>query len=257
MHLVFIFLIGLCVGSFLNVVILRTKEGTSPAKGRSQCPFCHAILKMTDLIPLGSYLWLRGKCRYCHTCIGLQCPLMELTTGLGFVLIYLRYFLGFSLPGYFSESLFFWFCARDAFLFCVLLVIAVYDLRYTHILDRFTLPVLLILFPLQFFLGMSFESLVLGALVLASFFGAQYVLSGGTWVGGGDLRLGALMGVALGVSQGLLALFLAYVIGAGVAIVLLATKKATRKTQIPFGPFLAGATFFILFAGDWIVTTFL
>jgi len=257
MHLVFIFLIGLCVGSFLNVVILRTKEGASSVKGRSKCPFCHATLNATDLIPLGSYLWLRGKCRYCHTRIDLQYPLVELATGLGFILIYLRYFLDFSLPGGFSESLFFWFCARDAFLFCVMLVIAVYDLHYTHILDRFTIPALIVLFPLQIFLGMSLTSLVMGAFVLASFFGVQYFLSGGAWVGGGDIRLGALMGVALGLSQGLLALFLAYVIGAVIAVVLLATKKATRKTQIPFGPFLAGATLLVLFAGDWIVTTFL
>ncbi len=255
MNTVFIFFIGLCVGSFLNVVILRTKEGISIVHGRSHCPFCHATLGILDLIPFFSYLYLRGKCRSCHARIHPQYPLVELATGIGFVLIHLRYVFGFSLPETFSANLFFWFYLRDVFLFCVLLVIAVYDLRYSYILDRFTLPALVVLIPLQLFLGMPWQTLAAGALVLGSFFGAQYLFSHGTWVGGGDIRLGVLMGVTLGLFQGLFALFLAYVIGALVSVLLLVTKKATRKTQIPFGPFLSGATILILCAGTWIIET--
>ncbi|KKU33451.1 MAG: Type 4 prepilin-like protein leader peptide-processing enzyme [Candidatus Uhrbacteria bacterium GW2011_GWE2_46_68] len=254
--MVFIFFIGLCVGSFLNVIIVRTHENISIVRGRSICPFCHATLRFFDVIPVLSYLLLCGKCRFCHARIHPQYPLVELMTGVGFLLIYLRYTVGFSLPETFSVSLLPWFFVRDAFLLCVFLVIAVYDLRYTYILDRFILPALIALIPLQLFLGMSWQSLLAGTLVLGSFFGAQYFFSHGTWVGGGDIRLGILMGVTLGLSQGLFALLLAYGTGAFVAVLLLVTKKATRKTQIPFGPFLAGATSIVLFAGTWMMNIF-
>jgi prepilin signal peptidase PulO-like enzyme (type II secretory pathway) len=256
MNTVFLFLIGLCVGSFLNVVITRTKEGRSWGKGRSACVVCHTRLRACELIPLFSYLCLRGKCGHCRAPISVQYPLVELATGVGFLLIHLRYVFGFSLPETFTEEMFLWFYLRDMLSWCVMILIAVYDFRFGLIPDRFTLPALLFLFPLQIFLGVSWGSLVTGALVIGGFFAAQYVLSRGTWVGGGDMRLGVLMGVMLGLSQGLFALFIAYLIGAMIGVFLLITKKATRKTRLPLGPFLAGASLLVLLSGDWLMVFF-
>src|SRR5689334_3916871 len=94
----FLFLIGLCIGSFLNVVIFRTHAERSVVRGRSRCMVCEVALGPTDLIPLVSYVALRGRCRSCGTAISWQYPAVELATGLLFLLVYWRYLTGFGLP---------------------------------------------------------------------------------------------------------------------------------------------------------------
>jgi prepilin signal peptidase PulO-like enzyme (type II secretory pathway) len=122
------------------------------------------------------------------------------------------------------------------------------------ILDRFTIPAMIIALLLNLLGGfVSPELMLSGAVVLGGFFWLQFVLSKGTWVGGGDIRLGVVMGLMLGIWHGLAALFLAYILGAIVGVALLVSKKATRKTQLPFGVFLTLATFIMLVAGDVIL----
>lgn len=143
---------------------------------------------------------------------------------------------------------------RDLIFAGYLVVIFVYDLRYMLILDRVTVPAMIIAIVLNLWLGVvPAWSLLAGGLVLATFFWIQFYISRGTWVGGGDIRMGALIGFMLGLWQGLAALFIAYLFGAIVSIVLVLAGKANRRTKIPFGAFLSVGAFIMLFAGQSIL----
>lgn len=246
---IFIFIFGLIIGSFLNVVILRLHDGESAAAGRSKCPDCGHVLAWTDLFPVFSFLFLGRRCRYCGSKISWQYPLVELATGGLFVIAY-----------YFNPD---WTLAsglvllRNLIVIAALIAVFVYDLRWLIIPDQIALPALLIVIALNFFIGMSLANLATGVVVGLGFFGLQYALSRGTWIGGGDLRLGALMGALLGWPVILVALFMSYIIGAIVALVLLAQKKVTAKSQVPFGVFLAPAAIVAMFWGQWILAWYL
>ncbi|MBI5370145.1 prepilin peptidase [Candidatus Uhrbacteria bacterium] len=237
-----LFLLGVCIGSFLNVVIFRVPEGLPVWRGRSHCLNCQTPIRPLDLIPVVSFFLLRGRCRGCHQTISWQYPVVELSLGLLFVLVAV-----FSPDGLVSIPL----LVRNLIFVTSLTLIFVYDLRYLAIIDRFTIPAMVIAVILNLWFGLvSPVSMLLGALVLGGFFYGQFALSRGTWVGGGDIRLGALMGFMLGLTQGLVALFIAYVAGAIFGLGLLALKKANRKTPIPFGTFLSIATVVMLLLGD-------
>ena len=255
MMALFIFFLGMSVGSFLNVVMLRTYKGQSWL-GRSQCAVCKHVLSARDLIPLFSFFLLKRQCRFCQTPISWQYPLVECFTGFLFLLFFLKYTQGWFLS---PMQIAFWgtFFLRDLIFILFLIVLFVYDLKYFFILDRFTIPGIVIALSFNVFLGFSFFSLLSGLVVLSGFFLLQFLFSKGTWVGGGDIRMGALMGSMLGLEQSLVALFLSYLIGALFGIALLLTKKATRKTQIPFGTFLAIGTFLVLFFGHQVIKWYL
>lgn len=239
-----VFVAGTVVGSFLNVVILRTRAKTSVADGRSKCTSCQTALSPRDLVPVLSFCALRGKCRSCKVPISIQYPLVELSAGLLFLLAFLNDGLGLSF-------------VRDLAFSSVLLVIFVFDLRYMEIPDRFTVPAMVFALIANLYLGVAWWSLALGAIAGGGFFLAQFVLSKGKWIGGGDIRLGALMGLMLGLSSTVAALFVAYVVGAIYAAWLLATKRASAESQVPFGTFLAVATVVVMLVGDQIVGWYL
>jgi leader peptidase (prepilin peptidase) / N-methyltransferase len=229
-YIILIFLIGICVGSFINVLVLRTRKNQKFLGGRSKCRKCEQVIKWYDLIPLLSFFMLRKRCRGCKEKISWQYPLVELVTGLLFILVYLVQHdaLAVVIPILIFTTF--------------LIIIFIYDLKYQQILDRFSVPAMVIAFVLNLLLGVSIWSMLIGAALIGGFFLAQWLLSKGTWIGDGDIRLGVLMGLILGWQNGLVALFLAYVIGALVGVIMLATKKAGMKTEIPFGTFLAAAT---------------
>ena len=235
-----VFVAGTVVGSFLNVVILRTRVKTSVADGRSKCMSCQTALSPRDLVPVLSFCALRGKCRSCKVPISIQYPLVELSAGILFLLAFLNDGLGLSF-------------VRDIAFVSTLIVIFVFDLRYMEIPDQFTIPAMVFAFLANLYLGFSFVSLIAGAIVAGGFFLMQYVLSKGTWIGGGDIRLGALMGLMLGLPSTVAALFVAYVVGAVYAAWLIATKKGGANTQVPFGTFLTVATVVGMFWGEGIV----
>ncbi|TAL50440.1 prepilin peptidase [Patescibacteria group bacterium] len=258
--LLLVFVVGTCVGSFLNVVIFRTHEEEQMVRGRSKCRVCEAPIEVKDLIPIVSYLRLRGHCRSCQSVISWQYPAVEMATGFLFVLGYLI----IATRGVENLGLLFMamYILRYWVFVAYLVIIFVYDLRHMLILDQFTIPAMIFAIMINLWLGTTPAwSVLVGGLVLAGFFWIQFALSKGTWVGGGDIRMGALMGLMLGLEQGLLALFIAYVLGAMVGIVMMASGKATRKTPIPFGSFLAVATVVVLFVGqpliDWYLGLFL
>lgn len=239
-----IFIVGLIFGSFLNVVIYRLNQKKSFLAGRSFCPNCHKMINWYDNIPLLSFFLLFGRCRFCQKKISWQYPLVELLTGL----IFLWLFWQFGLSLKFLINLVF-----AGFL----LVIFVYDLKYYLILDQITVPAIVFAFLANLYLGLGFWSLFFGAVLGGSFFALQFFVSGGKWVGDGDIRLGILMGLMLGWQFLLVALFLAYLFGAIVGLILIFLKKKEISSKIPFAPFLTFATLITLAYGQDLLSWYL
>jgi len=247
-----IFLFGLAIGSFLNCLIYRLKTGQGFLKGRSFCPNCKHTLSWQDLIPLLSFLILKGKCHYCQKPISLQYPLIELTTGILFILtIYNLQFTIYNLENFFTLGYL-------LFIVSCLLVIFVYDLKHYIIPDRVLFPAIIIalIFNFQFLISkqfLFFSYLILSAIGAAAFFLAIVLISRGKWMGVGDIKLAFLMGLFLGWPNILVALFSAFLIGAIIGIILMILGKKTLKSEVPFGPFLVTGTFLALFWGQEIV----
>src|SRR3989344_5798901 len=243
----FIFILGLVIGSFLNAVIFRLKKNEQFIKGRSKCLFCKKELKPRDLIPVVSFIFLKGRCRFCQKRISWQYPLLELATGLLFLIGYFYYPAAgqpFNYLAYLSFS-------------CFLIVIFTYDLKYYLILDKVSLTALLVAFLANFLLGRDPLNLLLGAVLVAGFFLSQFLISKGKRIGGGDIRLGLVMGAMLGWPLVLVALFLAYIIGAIIGLWLIVLKKKAWGSQLPFGTFLAAATWLSLCWGERLMNWYL
>lgn len=243
------FVIGAAVGSFINAAEYRLfrgigllKEKGAPA--RSRCTHCQAVLKPLDLIPIISFLVLRGRCRSCHKPVSWQYPMVEVAAGVIALILYLQF--GLALESL-VVACFGW----------LLLFFFVYDLKYQLVPDQIILPAIVIVLLCSLWRGHSLTSLLLGALIAGGFFAAQYVLSRGRWIGAGDIRLGVLLGMMLGWQLTIVALFFAYVSGAIVALVLLIRRTAQLHTKIPFGTFLAVAGFISLLYGQYIINWYL
>ena len=253
----FVFLFGLAVGSFLNAVIFRMEKRESALKGRSYCPSCKHQLSWQDLIPLLSFVLLQGKCRYCRASISLQYPLVELGTAAVFLLIFAS--------GEMSTVVEF---LHVGFLFTIaslLVVIFVYDLKHYLIPDKILYSAVFVsgIWYLVFgiFLDLYTKYYILNtlysALGAAVFFLAIYLVSRGTWMGFGDVKLALFMGLFLGWPNILVALFFAFTAGAVVGVALVIVKKKQFRSQVPFGPFLIAGTFFALFFGSAIAHWYL
>ena len=233
------------VGSFLNCVIYRLEKEESFLKGRSYCPRCKHKLGFLDLIPVLSFFMLRGRCRYCKEKISWQYPMVEISTAAIFLLIF-----------NFQFSIF------NFILACFLIVIFVYDLKHYVIPDKVIYPAIGVALVYDFlrsdFLGKS--DLLISALGAAAFFLAIVLISRGKWMGVGDIKLAFLMGLILGYPNILVALFLAFLIGAIIGVGLMVFGKKTIKSEVPFGPFLVAGTFIALFFGkeiiNWYVQSF-
>lgn len=244
----FVFLIGLCFGSFLNAWIWRVHENMNIWGDRSICPVCHQHLAWYDNIPLVSYfLFLGGKCRKCHNKISWQYPLVEFITACLFVFIAWRH--GFHVDFVLSPKL-----VYDLIVVFFLLFIFIYDFKYQEILDRSTLIPALLLFFISVSLGWhSWFDMALGIIIAGGLFLFQYLVSSGKWIGGGDVRLGVLMGIILGWQGAILALFISYIIGAVVGLLSLWLRKKDLKSEIPFGTFLTVGTFVVMFWGTRVI----
>jgi prepilin signal peptidase PulO-like enzyme (type II secretory pathway) len=244
--------LGLVFGSFINAWVWRTHSKKSVLKGRSMCPECKHTLAWYDLIPVFSWIGLGGKCRYCKNPISLQYPLVELLTALLFGLLYFLV-LPFSALGWIQLIL--------LFAITVLLVAAfVYDARYMLLPEKFMLPAVvlaglyLLTSVLQFGWGTLVPQLV-AFVVAVTAFTALWFFSKGKWLGAGDIRIVAIMGLLLPPKQLLVGLFAAYVAGAVWGVYLIVAKGKGRKSKVPFGPFLIIGLYIGLFFGvqiaDW------
>ena len=230
--------LGLTFGSFGTVIIARVPAGKHVG-GRSRCARCGHVLGAVEIIPLLSYLTLRGKCRHCGHAISAWYPLVEIASALLFVLAL------HSAPSFPAAMLL-------AFSLWVLLLIAVIDARTRTIHDALNLAFMAFAIAYALMIGQLHYA---GALLFVLFFGAQWLVSRGRWVGSGDILLGAGIGFLLGdIGTALLCIGITYILGALAAIVLLLTKKVTRKSHIPLGPFLALSTFLVLLFLDWMAS---
>jgi len=243
------FIFGLIIGSFLNCVIYRLEEGKSFLKGRSFCPHCKHVLGLLDLIPVFSFIFLKGKCRYCDKKISRQYPLVELFTGILFFSICFKF-------GVWNLESFYYLLISS-----LLVIVFVYDLKHYIIPDGVIYAAILasLVYNLSYSLLMSdnFRFLLdsfLAAFLAAGFFLIIVLVSKGKWMGAGDIKLAFLMGLFLGWPNILIALFSAFFIGAVVGVGLIIFKKKGLKSEIPFGPFLVSGTMLSLFWGSGILT---
>lgn len=253
-------LLGIAVGSFLNVVVFRVREN-EPLTGRSKCRTCLEPVRGLDLVPIISFFALKGRCRTCSSVIEWQYPVIELVTGVMFGLLFIRTVMGIAMPDFISNDELILLFIRDAVIACFLLIIFVYDFKYSYILDKFSVPAILIALLLNAALGADLQNILLGGFLIGAFFAFQFLVSRGQWIGGGDIRMGLLMGLYLGMELGIVALFLSYVLGAIIGIVLIVFKHREPNSHVPFGTFMALATFVTLFFGqgllDWYLAFFL
>ncbi len=258
-----IFLFGLIVGSFLNCVIYRLEVGGNFLKGRSFCPKCKHILKWYDLIPILSFIILKRKCRYCREKISWQYPLIELSTGILFLIIF-NFQFSWTPSGGLPEGLLFNFLNLFYYLIITsfLIIIFVYDLKYFIIPDRVIYPVIIIalIFNFQFLIFNQFSIFklsMLSALGAAAFFLTIFLVSRGHWMGFGDVKLAFLLGLFLSFPNILVALFSAFLIGAIIGIGLIIARKKNLKSEVPFGPFLITGTIIALFWGEKLIRWYL
>ncbi|MFZ2522396.1 MAG: prepilin peptidase [Minisyncoccia bacterium] len=260
-----VFVFGTLVGSFINVVSLRYNTGLSITSGRSKCFNCNITLKWYEMVPLFSFAFLKGRCRTCKNYISNQYPIVEFLTGIVFVLIVSRQINLWHIYGSFENGLLYSiiFLVFYIFIFSLLLIIAIYDLRHKIIPDKlsYTFIFLSSLKLLFFFyvcnkLNLSTPVLLdlLSPIILFLLFASLWYFSNGRWMGFGDAKLAFGIGAFLGFSYGLSAIILAFWIGAvwGVFIILKRkfdpkAKKVTMSSQIPFAPFLILALAVVFF----------
>lgn len=226
-------ILGLILGSFLNSWVWRRRENIRIAtSSRSICVHCRHILAWYENIPLLSYWRQQGRCRHCRKKIPSHYMLVELVLPFLLVLIFYK---SAQLP-HFSE----WRLLRDVFFLSFLVIIFKYDWLYREIPTDIVWTGGILGLAINYsFLNKSLADMLLGSAVMGGFFLAQYLISRGRWIGGGDVRLGFMFGIWLGWPVALVSLFVAYILGAVVAVGLLLAKKVNRNSEIPFGTFLA------------------
>jgi leader peptidase (prepilin peptidase)/N-methyltransferase len=238
-----VFVLGLLVGSFMNVVILRFGTGLSISRGRSKCFACGKGLAWYELVPLLSFFFQMGRCRGCLTKISWQYPLVELATALSFVLIYTRTL--HVATAYESLVAFVLLCA----FFCLYIAIFVYDLRHKIIPDAFSYTAALIalgLIVLEWNMTGEVDLYrVIAGPILFLFFYFFWFVSRGTWMGFGDAKLALSIGWFLGLWKGIAAILLSFWIGAIVSLLIILVqrfrtkrRKLGMKSEIPFAPFI-------------------
>jgi leader peptidase (prepilin peptidase)/N-methyltransferase len=233
-------LLGMIIGSFLNVCIDRIPKGGSILSPPSRCDTCGHRLLFIDLIPILSYLTQKGKCRYCKASIPLRNPLVELGTGALFALIWMRY------PSSINAILV---ACYSAFLIVILAI----DLEHHKVLNRLTYPaIVLALITIPFTPAHNYWELLLGGVIgFAILFLVALVYPAG--MGMGDVKLAAFIGLALGYPGILMALFLAFVIGGLLSGGLVLAHLIGRRDPIAFAPFMAVGAITTMLYGDQIL----
>lgn len=255
--LTFLLFFGLIVGSFLNVVIYRLEnKKRKNLGGRSFCPNCEKQIDWHDNIPVFSWLLLKGKCRHCKRKISVQYPLVELSTGALFSQV------GVSLIGQ-TDVVNALSIINLIFLLAFtasLVIIYVYDLKHQIIPDEVIYPMLVLALLFVAINALSIGTFdfaldhVLTGLLAGAFFYTLALVSNGKWMGGGDIKLVTFMGLLLGWQGMLVALYVAFILGALVGGFAILTKEKKLGSKIPFGPFLVIGTFVGLFLGEKIIS---
>lgn len=242
---VIIFIVGLLIGSFLNVCIYRIPKNKSVCFPPSHCPDCSKRIKYYDLIPVISYIILKGRCRFCRENISPRYPLIELFTGLIFTAAFLRW-------GITIEFI------KIVILISVLIIVTFIDFEYCIIPGKLMIFTLISGIILNIIGNKSNANLLCylyGFLAGGGVLLLIVLLTGG--MGGGDVQLMAVIGLFLGLRLIILNLLLSFIIGAAAGITLILLKKKKRRDYIPFGPWISAGTLISVFWGDWIINWYI
>jgi prepilin signal peptidase PulO-like enzyme (type II secretory pathway) len=241
---VFLLLIGLILGSFLNCLIWRLHQAESLG-GRSYCPKCRHQINWYDNIPLLSFAILGGRCRHCRKKISWQYPLVEFFTAIILTIIFLKDF---------SEPQLTLLLIRDWLLALGLITIFVYDLRWQMVPMLVVWPLIALMFIANLLLGVPLVSLIFSALIGTLFFLAQYIITKKRGVGEGDIWLGALLGLTFPSGAALLLLLIvSYGLGSLTGLFLMIIGQKGWKSKIALGPFLAFGAIITLIWGKAII----
>lgn len=239
---VYLFILGIVIGSFLNVCIYRYQTHEAISKGRSHCPKCNHSLAWYDLIPVFSWLFLKGKCRYCHAKISKRYPLVELLTGCAYVLVFYKF--QFSLD-------------TIIYLFVVSILIYAafvdYDIMIipdrSHILLIIAGIILMILHP------ETIKARLFGAIVISlPLFIIAYITKG---IGYGDVKLMAAIGLVISYKNTILAALIGVILGGIVGIYKLKFQNSNKKDEMPLGPHLITGILISIYFGNDIVNWYL
>lgn len=241
----FVFIVGTIFGSFFNVVIYRLPRKESITTQRSHCPHCQAPIKALDLIPLVSFVLLKGRCRNCQSKISLRYPLVELLSGISYLLMYLQFKL--TIPFFIGIAL-----------ASILIIITMIDLDTMEINDRFQVAIFVLAIIYIFTQDVSVMEHLIGFFIISVPFYIIALVSNG--LGGGDIKLIAMAGLLLGYRATFVAFLIAAVVGGVYAIYLLKQGKS-QKQAIAFGPYLCLGIFFAYLYGnqllDWYLSLFI
>lgn len=239
---VFLFILGLFIGSFLNVIIYRLPHNKGFLNGRSYCDSCKRTILPYDLIPLVSYIILRGKCRFCRSRISYQIPLVELITGIFFALTFLKFPL--------TDLSFIFYI----FVVCCLIVIFFIDLNDGIIPDKILYPVTIVTL-IYVFLNQNLVLHLISSLISFILFFLIYFLTKGKGIGFGDVKFSFFLGLLLGLPKVAICFYIAFLTGGIVGLILIIWgKKRFKKDTIAFGPFLSLGAIISIFLGDLLVS---
>ena len=248
-EIILIFVLGLIVGSFSNVCIYRVPRNESVIYPGSHCPKCHSNISPIDNIPLLSYILLKGRCRNCRSKISIQYPVVEFLTGLIYLIIYLIYGLSIQSLVYLILS-------------SALIIIAFIDLNEQIVPDVISLPgigvglILSFFVPYISFINSASGVVVGGGIILIIALVGSMIFKKEA-MGGGDIKLAAMIGAFLGWRYTIISLFLGFFLGALAGIFLILSKIKSREDMVPFGPFIALGSLITLLWGEKILSWYL
>lgn len=244
LYFFFFFILGLFVGSFLCLTADRIIRDETFLKGRSYCEYCKHTLSFWDLFPVASFLFMGGKCRYCQKKLSWRYPFSEVTTGVVFVLTYMA--IGISS---FPQLLFY------LFVVSALLVILLSDVQYGIIPDKIVYPLFLFILLFRVLTGEHmYATFFLSSLGSGVFFLLLFLLTKGKGMGFGDVKFSFVIGFLLGFPATVYALYIAFLTGAFVSLILILWRRKQIKSTIPFGPFLVVGTMIVLFSPESVET---
>lgn len=247
------FFVGIILGSLSLALAERSLQRRS-FMGRSCCPHCKKVLRWYDLFPVLSFILLKGKCRYCHKPIGVEYVLVEVLVGFLMAFLFSQTFFSFQ---FIPELIF------KIFFITVLVILTITDLKKNLIPDRIIIPAIkislisLVGFSIGQFLLLPLLSAIATAILLALFFYFLIIITKGKGMGGGDVKLVALMGLGLGFPNAVLATILGFFVGAVIALVMIIMGKKKFGETLPFGPFLVAGSLIALFWGQQIINWYL
>lgn len=246
MQIFFVLLYGLIIGSFLNVCIYRIPRNESISFPPSHCTNCKNRIKWYDLIPIISYIFLKGKCRYCKEKISIRYPLIELITGAIFLALYIEYGLNI----YFFKF---------ALLSCFLIVIGMIDLDTSDVYLKTTalgIAVGILFLIYEYFMHYSILTYIYGGLLGGGIIAAIILITKGG-MGWGDFEICLMSGLFLGFKLTIVMLFFSFVLGGVIGIILMILKVKSRKDYIPFGPFISIASLLTVLCGEKIISWYM